>query len=259
MLAAGAVALAAAAPSEAEPYWAAGIAVALLQTLPLAFRRWRPLWVLAVVVAATLGAEIAREGSGLFGLAAAVALYWWPRTARGGRRPGRASPPGPSWPGRLYATAAVRAASSPWSRSAWPRCSAWCCPALAWLSGAYVSELQARAARSRREQERGRAGGGRRAARIARELHDVVAHSMSVIAVQAGVGHHVLDTQPEEARRALAAIETTSRPALTEMRRLLGVLREEGQTRAARPRPGLADLPRLLAQVREAGLDVTAR
>jgi signal transduction histidine kinase len=95
--------------------------------------------------------------------------------------------------------------------------------------------------------------------RIARELHDVVAHSMSVIAVQAGVGHHVLDTQPEEARRALAAIETTSRSALTEMRRLLGVLRQEGQTRAAlSPAPGLADLPLLLAQVREAGLAVTA-
>ena len=63
----------------------------------------------------------------------AVVLGWrrrwrctrWPRTARGGRRPGRASPPGPSWPGRLCATAAVRAAPRSWSRSAWPRCSAW--------------------------------------------------------------------------------------------------------------------------------------
>jgi len=95
--------------------------------------------------------------------------------------------------------------------------------------------------------------------RIARELHDVVAHSMRVIAVQSGVGHHVIDTQPEEARRALAAIETTSRAALTEMRRLLGVLRDEGAPRAAlAPAPGLADLPDLLTQVREAGLDVAA-
>jgi signal transduction histidine kinase len=94
--------------------------------------------------------------------------------------------------------------------------------------------------------------------RIARELHDVVAHSMSVIAVQSGVGHHVLDTQPEEARRALAAIETTSRAALTEMRRLLGVLRQEGEPHAAlAPAPGLDDLPSLIEQVREAGLDVT--
>jgi signal transduction histidine kinase len=81
---------------------------------------------------------------------------------------------------------------------------------------------------------------------------------MSVIAVQSGVGHHVLDTQPEEARRALAAIETTSRAALIEMRRLLGVLRQEGEPRAAlAPAPGLADLPFLLEQVKQAGLDVT--
>jgi signal transduction histidine kinase len=94
--------------------------------------------------------------------------------------------------------------------------------------------------------------------RIARELHDVVAHSMSVIAVQAGVGRHLLDTQPQEAGLALAAIETTSRSALTEMRRLLGVLREEGQPRAAlSPAPGLTDLPRLQLQLREAGLEVT--
>jgi signal transduction histidine kinase len=93
--------------------------------------------------------------------------------------------------------------------------------------------------------------------RIARELHDVVAHAMSVIAVQSGVGHHVIDAQPEEARRALAAIETTSRAALTEMRRLLGVLRQEGDTRASlAPAPGMADLPLLVGQVTEAGLEV---
>ena len=69
--------------------------------------------------------------------------------------------------------------------------------------------------------------------RIARELHDVIAHSMSVIAVQSAVGNHVIDTQPAEARQALAAIEATSRSALTEMRRLLGVLRQEGESRGS--------------------------
>jgi signal transduction histidine kinase len=119
-------------------------------------------------------------------------------------------------------------------------------------------EERARFIESEREERARRAVVDERL-RIARELHDVVAHSMSVIAVQAGVGHHVLDSQPEEARRALAAIGTTSRAALTEMRRLLGVLREEGQPQAAlAPAPGLADLPRLLSQVREAGLDVTS-
>ena len=64
--------------------------------------------------------------------------------------------------------------------------------------------------------------------RIAQELHDVVAHAMSVIAVQSGMGAHVIDSQPDEAKKALQAIESTSRRALDELRRMLGVLREEG-------------------------------
>jgi signal transduction histidine kinase len=79
--------------------------------------------------------------------------------------------------------------------------------------------------------------------RIARELHDVVAHSMSIIAVQSGVGVHVLDSQPEEARKALVAVEATSRQALVEMRRLLGVLRQEDGARGSlAPAPGLAEV-----------------
>ena len=120
------------------------------------------------------------------------------------------------------------------------------------------AELNARAERLERERE----AEARRAVteerlRIARELHDVVAHSMSVIAVQSAVGGHVMDTQPEEARQALAAIESTSRSALTEMRRLLGILRQDGEpTGSLVPAPGLADLARLVAQVGEAGLRV---
>jgi signal transduction histidine kinase len=93
--------------------------------------------------------------------------------------------------------------------------------------------------------------------RIARELHDAVAHSMSVVAVQAGMGHHVIDTQPDQAKQALAAIETTCRSALIEMRRLLGVLRQEGQTEAALvPAPGIDDLHALITQASGAGVDV---
>jgi signal transduction histidine kinase len=91
--------------------------------------------------------------------------------------------------------------------------------------------------------------------RIARELHDVVAHSMSVIAVQAGVGHFVIRDRPEEAEKALAVIETTSRKSLTEMRRLLDMLREE-RPGDLLPAPGLADLPVLACQTRRAGLEV---
>ena len=92
--------------------------------------------------------------------------------------------------------------------------------------------------------------------RIAQELHDVVAHSMSVIAVQAGVGAHVLDDRPEQARSALEAISATSRGTLTEMRRLLGVLRDGEGHRSDAPAPGLADLPALVDDVRRAGVPV---
>ena len=67
---------------------------------------------------------------------------------------------------------------------------------------------------------------------------------MSVIAVQAGVGAHVLDERPEQARAALDAISATSRGTLTEMRRLLGVLRDTDGARSAEPAPGLDDAPR---------------
>lgn len=92
--------------------------------------------------------------------------------------------------------------------------------------------------------------------RIAQELHDVVAHSMSVIAVQAGVGAHVLDQHPDQARQALEAISATSRGTLTEMRRILGVLRDSEGGRSDSPAPGLADLPRLVADVQAVGVPV---
>jgi signal transduction histidine kinase len=90
---------------------------------------------------------------------------------------------------------------------------------------------------------------------IARDLHDIVAHAMSVIAVRSGVARVVMDSRPEEAREALGAIETTSRQALQEMRLLVGVLRRGEGGRS--PAPGLTRLPDLLAQARDAGVDVT--
>jgi signal transduction histidine kinase len=136
---------------------------------------------------------------------------------------------------------------------------------VAWLAGDNLRQRRARTAALHERAdalERERDDRARRAVveerlRIARELHDVVAHSMSVIAVQSGVGRHVIATQPDEAERALAAIETVSRGALVEMRHLLGVLREEGVDPDARaPAPGLVDLDRLVAQVGDAGVRV---
>ena len=97
--------------------------------------------------------------------------------------------------------------------------------------------------------------------RIARELHDVVAHSMSVVAVHAGTGRMVAGDDPAAAERALATIEATTRSALGEMRRLLGVLRSpDGDEPAALgPAPGLADLARLVAEVARSGVDVELR
>jgi signal transduction histidine kinase len=93
--------------------------------------------------------------------------------------------------------------------------------------------------------------------RIARELHDLVAHSMSVIAVQAGMGHHVIDRDTDKAKEALDTIERTSRQALTEMRRMLGILRTrtDGPSQLA-PQPGLDRLGDLVDEVRDSGVSV---
>ncbi|GAA3396840.1 sensor histidine kinase [Cryptosporangium minutisporangium] len=135
---------------------------------------------------------------------------------------------------------------------------------VAWLGGEYVRARRARWAaledRARRleaeREERARQAVTEERMRIARELHDVVAHSMSVVAVQAGVAHHVIERRPDLARQALGAIEATSRSALVEMRRLLGVLRQPNEPGAAlAPSPGLGELDGLVAQY--AGLAVT--
>jgi signal transduction histidine kinase len=91
--------------------------------------------------------------------------------------------------------------------------------------------------------------------RIARELHDVIAHNVSMIVVQAGAERRVLDGTGGSTRDVLAGIEHIGRGALTEMRRLVGMLRTEGADPLT-PQPGLDDLPRLVTQVREAGLPV---
>jgi signal transduction histidine kinase len=108
--------------------------------------------------------------------------------------------------------------------------------------------------------ERGREERARRAvaeerARIARELHDVVAHAISVIVLQARGGRRSLG-DPDEARRAMDAIESTGTQALAEMRRLLGLLRQEDDELSLAPQPSLSSLDGLAAQVTEAGLPV---
>jgi signal transduction histidine kinase len=123
----------------------------------------------------------------------------------------------------------------------------------------YERELRLHQARqAEAELEKARRGVTEERMRIARELHDVVAHSMSVITVQAGFGNLVIDDQPAQARAALGAIETTGREALAEMRRLLGMLRDDGPAALA-PAPGLGELDHLVAQTAKAGVRVQVK
>ncbi|MBN6033814.1 ATP-binding protein [Amycolatopsis sp. 195334CR] len=127
---------------------------------------------------------------------------------------------------------------------------------MAWGAGRMMRVLRAREAR--REVQRAEEALSGERLRIARELHDVVAHSMSLIAVKAAVANHVAEQDPGEARDALRIIEETSRGTLTELRRLLGVLRSPDGAELA-PTPGIDDLGKLADHAREAGIEVTMR
>jgi signal transduction histidine kinase len=135
----------------------------------------------------------------------------------------------------------------------------------AWLLGDYIrtrrahlAELRERASRAEhdRVEDRRRAAGDERA-RIARDLHDVVAHHVSLIAIQAGAARMVQGSDPEAAVRTLATVEVTARLALVELSRLLGVIRSEtGPAPPREPRPGLEYLDDLVQRGRDAGLRV---
>lgn len=115
-------------------------------------------------------------------------------------------------------------------------------------------ERAAWAERTREEEARARVDEER--LRLAREVHDTVAHAVAIINIQAGVTAHVLDKRPERAREALEAIEQTSAQALREMRTILGVLRDANEGRV--PHPGLDQVDELIAHARDAGLDIKA-
>ncbi|MET7645103.1 sensor histidine kinase [Streptomyces sp. NPDC005426] len=137
---------------------------------------------------------------------------------------------------------------------------------LAWVLGdsmrtrrAYFDQLEERAARLEREREaQSKVAVAAERARIARELHDVVAHNVSVMVVQADGAAYVMDAAPDQARQALETISGTGRQALAEMRRLLGVLRtgDSPETGEYVPQPDVDQIEDLVDQVRAAGLAV---
>ncbi len=249
-------------PGQHAPTWWAYLLCAGL-CLPFAFHRRRPVVALAaqcvVLLAYAPGAWPAFPGLPVFALVAGVALHCDRRRAllAAAASAGalvvavRLQPAGVQDSSTIVATLLAVAVSWLWGAN---------------LRGrrARIAALEDRARLAEAEREdRARLAVAEERMRIARELHDVVAHAMSVVVVQSGVAHHVIDTRPEAARQALSAIETTSRDALVEMRRLLGVLRgpgddgREASPGSLEPAPGFAGLEGLAGHVRAAGLDVT--
>jgi signal transduction histidine kinase len=235
-----------------------GAVLVLGQTLPLAVRRAWPMGVLVVISLAVgthsaLGYQIVQGGT----FSSLIALYG-AASLTDNRR------------GLLAAviSATAVAAFFATNRAAWgipnvaSTAATW---AVAWLAGTFVrirgeqaDAAGARAASLEREQEaRAREAVADERARIARELHDIVGHSLNIVVIQAAGARRVLDARPDLARDALASIESTGREALAEMERMLGVLRAADiNDGAPGPQPGLGQIDSLAAHASEAGIPV---
>jgi signal transduction histidine kinase len=240
------------------PQFANALVVVPMLALPIALRRRRPLLSFAVVFATVAWASLAFGGAEATTefVAALVSLY--SAAANDDRR----------WAplaGGLLA-GGVHELRDPHVHGVGDVVWGAGLLAVAWLFGIAVRGRQGRivalegeAVRLAAErEERARAAVAEERSRIARELHDVVAHAVSVVVVQAQAGLRLVGRDEQRARQSLEAIEVTARTALDEMRRLLAMLREAEDSSLA-PQPGLAQLEVLAAQVREAGLPVEVR
>jgi signal transduction histidine kinase len=241
------------------------VLVTLALSVPVVFRRRYPAGTFAVAVAAGASQVLTGNRPLLTDLAIPVLLY-----TLAAYRPRRLS-----IPGLLVCLAGSVVAVNLWiphrlSMLDWVLAGTifFAGPSvLAWVLGdsmryrrAYYASLEERAARLEWERDaQAQIAAAAERARIARELHDVVAHNVSVMVVQADGASYALRRDPARAAEALAAISSTGRQALAEMRRLLGVLRRDedvtGPERA--PLPGIGQLDELLEQSRAAGLPVT--
>ena len=230
------------------------IAFAIAISVPLAFRRQAPGIVAAVVSAATLAralpATVSEHGTMPFPsvLLAAFSVACYARrtvvAVAGGLL--------------LFATMLI-AVESDYYTGGGANASNLAILSLflggAWGAGWLVRQRAAQARRAVAESgELARTAVGEERARIARELHDVVAHSVSIIAVQAGAAEELIERDPEKARQHMSSVRRTAREAMSEMRRLLDVLRTDEPGYA--PQAGLARLPDLLEETRGAGVPV---
>lgn len=228
------------------PWWAS-MSIVLGIAVPPAVRRRRPVLAFAVVLVASIAAEVADAGPTLF-LAAGFTLY----------------PVALAWRRRRLPTAAIAVLSAvcvfglPVAGPAYashvdpaPVLAAGGALGGAWTIGRTVRARRAFAADQARRLADAAAADER--LRIARELHDVVGHTMGVIAVKAAISGHVARDRPDEAIEALRVIEATSRDALTDLRRMLGVLRAEEEAEL-HPGRGVAQVPALVERARESGI-----
>jgi signal transduction histidine kinase len=253
-----------------------GALMAVLATAAAAWRRrWSPRVLSGVAIAVAVGAAL--TGFSALWLAVAYTMYYVPH-----RLPGRQAMwllggtllitvlgvanavrvplaiPGAPRPHRPVFTDPVEMLV----RSVLPIAIGWTIGYAIRQQRLYAAQMRERAEREAQDRlTEARQAMSEERLRIARELHDMVAHTLSVIAVQAGVANHVAGQHPDEAQRALTSIEQTSRDALREMRALLGVLREDGDAPRQpsvhpTPIPGLADLAALAERSAETGLRV---
>src|SRR5690348_16511938 len=252
---------------DGDPSWgkpkALGVALALLSTVPVAWRARRPLTAFAIVLFAN-GACIyaAAPHEAAFQPFVALILTWY---SVGSQAEGRRA---------LWAPPLLLAASAPVFVAArlHGQDSGNIIPSVVWLAGTWAAGRTARSWRHKnaalevanrelaeQRELQAQAAVAVERGRIARELHDVVAHNVSMMVVQAGAAARVLSGEQPDVRNALDVIAAAGRETVDEMRTLLGVLRSDDGTAALKPQPGLADLEQLAAGVREAGLPVTLR
>ncbi|MFH9726081.1 sensor histidine kinase [Streptomyces sp. NPDC017254] len=236
---------------------ALGRVLLLLAAAPLLFRHRWPVPVVFGVAAVTLGYLVAGYPYGPVFVMIAVACF---AAVVHGHRTAAAWALGLLWAGHLLLShwlyrwlPPAGDGPAPWGQEL---------PAAAFAVAVLAASETVRVRREQRAQLRAdRAAAEQRRAdeerlRIARELHDVLAHSISVINVQAGVGLALLDSDPEQARTALTTIKSASKEALGEVRQVLDTLRARGDAPRA-PAPGLGRLPELVEQAAAAGLTVT--
>ena len=227
-------------------------------TLPLAWRRRAPLVTVVVVAGAVSAQSLVTAPLPAFGEFLAVMLATYSVAAHASGRVAAL--------GLLAAAGAVvvQGVRDPSATSSFEFVYGVVYFGGAWLLGRaarhrrlHETELEQRAARLEREREhRAEVAVAEERARIARELHDVIAHCVSVIVVQAGAAEEVAEKDAPRARAALGTIRAVGNEALAEMRRLLGVLRESDEELGLDPQPGVARLHELVEHARAAGLDV---